>query len=254
MSYRRLARFNRKAPTSVKPAYLIFNPHSLQPCIGLPSGNIITTTIDPGIKNCAIRCAEYDVTTCRSRTLVLTNINFTAAAHSANSIDAISGMDTSYYSAIFSALEPYTKYFQESHYIGVESQLAINYDLVRMGQHIITYIMTLVRDKGNRPYIMEIDSHLKTRMLHAPPKMTKPQRKKWAADYAINYLELYDQEPQIANYIRSQGKKDDYGDVVCYEKVIIIILSQGIAKLPIPTPLPQEIKVEVKKSRFNVKS
>lgn len=246
--YRRLARFNRKAPTGVKPPYVIFNPHSLPPCIGESSDQIVITAIDPGIKNCGMRTSIYTMSTQLSQTLQMCNINFTAEGFHPVAAAGTSGMETQYYTAIFLAFEPYLQYFLNSQYICVESQLPINYDLVRMGQHITTYLMTVIRNKGCRPLIVELDPHTKTRMLNAPPKMTKPQIKAWCRLAAIHFLKV-NGEPHIAEFLEKQRKGDDMGDVVCYEKCMILILLQGVCRLDLPTiiapPLPPPRKSRV---------
>lgn len=231
--YRRLARFNKKTPTSVKTPYIIFNPHTQQPCLASPSGLIYITTIDPGIKNCCIRCSAYDPNTQRSKTLTQSLINFTHfSLVPSTSNNGMYGIETSYYSAIFVTLGPFIPYFINSHYIGVESQLPINYDLVRMSQHILTYLMYVVRDKGNRPYIMELAPQLKSRMLGAPPKMTKPQLKKWAREKGIELLKNAG-EHDVAYHLEV-SKGDDHGDTICYEQVIILILYGRSTYIPPP--------------------
>lgn len=217
----RLRRFNKKSPVSHKPPYLTFNPHSVQPCIASSDGLIYITTIDPGIVNCCIRCSAFNPQTMHSKTLSQCLINFTD-----------SGFNM-YHDSIFHLLDRFIPYFINSHYIGIESQLTVNTDLVRMAQHIITYLMCVVRNKGNKPLILELDSHLKTRLLGAPKKMNKPQRKKWARDIGIQFLESSG-EQNVADIVRS-GKGDDHGDTICYEKVIIMILYGRLNHIPFPT-------------------
>ena len=229
MSYRRLARFNKKCPTNTKPPFIVFNPHSEPPCVIRPDKTIIITTIDPGIKNCAIRTAQYDPETRKSKTLLQCKIDFTFSQDN----ERVLGVETKYYTAIYTILEPYHHYFTSSHYIGIESQMVCNYDMLRMSQHLITYIMGIVRNNGNRPYIIEMDSRLKTQMLNAPAKMSKPERKKWATKMAIQYLTI-DGEQDIIKVI-SDGKSDDHGDTICYEKCILLMIIQGLNKIPFPS-------------------
>ena len=239
--YRRLARFNRKAPTGVKPPYIVFNPHTLPPCVRSSEDHVMITAIDPGIKNCGLRVSIYSLVSGRSQTLLMCNLNFT---HEAYHQTGSCGIETHYYPAIFTAFEPHRHYFIASQYICVESQLPINYDLVRMSQHIITYLMTMIRDQGSRPLIIELDPHTKTRMLGAPPRMTKPQNKAWCRGMAIYFLK-FDGEFECAQFLEQQGKGDDMGDVVCYEKCMILILTQGICRLPLPTTIPKHCPMEL---------
>lgn len=223
----RLRRFNKKSPVSPKPPYILFNPHSERPCVAAVDGLIYITVIDPGTVNCCIRCSSYNPTNGMSKTLTQCLINFTSSSTPDGT--------TFYYDVSLKLLEPFIPYFINSHYIGIESQLSINYDMVRMGQHLTTYIMCNVRNKGHRPLILELDSHLKTRLLNAPPKMTKPQRKKWAHEIGIKFLEASG-EINVANMLRGCSKGDDHGDTICYEKVIILILLGRLHTVALPAP------------------
>jgi hypothetical protein len=234
--YRRAARFNKKSPTDVKMPYSVFNPHSLTPCLQTDPTKIITTCIDPGIKNCAIRTAIHDTSTGKSQTILFFHSDFTHQIHGKETVSTSEtkiGGETEYYSKVFSVFDPYIPFFIQSQYIGIESQLPINYDLVRMAQHLITYLMMVTRDKGNRPLILELSPKLKSSMLGAPPKLTKPQLKKWATEKGCSLLRA-DGEESIAAFIESQTKKDDYGDVVCYEKCLVLLSTVGLCQLPKP--------------------
>ena len=236
--YRRLARFNKSAKkTSVAAPYVVFNPHSITPICLLPhTGQSTVVTIDPGVKNCAIRCGTWDPQTQLITTNLLIKVNFTSRDFTDEAGSDI-GSDTSYYASIFNALEPYEVYFTAAQYIGIESQYVENMDLIRISQHIITFLMTMVRNKGNRPIIIELDARLKTQMLGAPPKMDKPQRKAWAAEMSKRLL-ISMGEHHIAKFIDEQRKDDDFGDVVCYERVIYLLLNSGVNALPQPTRQP----------------
>ena len=234
--YRRLSRFNKSSKKQKSPIpYTVFNPHSDGPiCIIPDSGHITIVTIDPGIKNCAIRCATYDPKTNMSVTNLLIKINFTSKELAKKSEV---GADTNHYSSIFNLFEPYEIFFITAQYIAIESQYIDNLDLIRFGQHLTTYLMTIVRNKGNRPIIIELDSRLKTQMLGAPPKMNKPQRKVWAVKAAKEYL-IQSNEPHLVTFLEEQrSKADDFGDVICYEKVVILLLFKGVGQLPQPCTL-----------------
>lgn len=227
---RRLTRHQRTAPTSSKPPYLIFNPHTVPPLVADPSGELHGIFIDPGIKNCAIRSSSLDRKTRAIRTnfQILINFCYTPPPLGGDggggdaSVSTCGGArvdsESQYYQQSLLYLEPYREWFQRSHYIVIESQLPVNYDLVRMGQHIITYLMVTVRDAGFRPLIIEIDSRLKSRLLGAPPRLTKPQLKKWCRDKALSLLKERG-DLETVTMISKQPKKDDHGDVVCYDEV-----------------------------------
>lgn len=231
--YRRLARFNKKAPTSAKPPYIIFNPHTTDSvCSSLDicpneSPWVQITAIDPGIKNCAIRTERRtnDNNKLIVTTLVQSKIDFTY------SDDDVSN-DTFYYSQVLIHLEQFIPYFQTSQYIIIESQLPINYDLVRMSQHLITYIMMNIKDKGLKPLIIEIDPKFKSRLFGAPVNMTKDQLKKWAWENAIKILEKRG-DTTTADLILNCKKKDDHGDVVCYTEAWWHVITTGLYTPPV---------------------
>ena len=230
------SRFKKSNTNTTSNPYFIFNPHSIQPCVASQDKLIYITTIDPGIKNCAIRCSQYNPLTFKSKTILLCKVNFVHNDLLNCNTPGSQGLETFYYCSIFNTLDQYKYYFILSHYIAIESQYYDNPPLLRMAQHIITYLMCNVRNQGHRPYIVELKSQLKTQMLGAPPKMDKPQRKKWAVQAALYYLG-YNNEPEMVEFISKQNKDDDFGDVVCYEQVMIKLIFNNIHQLPYPTLL-----------------
>lgn len=72
----------------------------------------------------------------------------------------------------------------------VEKQMqfkgVVNVDAVRVAHHCLSYF------ELRYPHIRVVDyaSGNKTRVLGAPPGMTKPQRKKWSVDFATSVLAL----------------------------------------------------------------
>ena len=114
-------------------------------------------------------------------------------------------------------LENEKKLFSSSHYIVIEAQMSVNYSLVRMGQHIISYLLTKVRDKGNRPLIIEISSQCKTKEFEDYPKgLSKYQYKKWCTQKAIQLLEerKSEGEKDFIYILKTSKKSDDMGDSV----------------------------------------
>lgn len=234
---KRLSRFNKNQPTQAKCPYIIFNPHLDKPALSstdlYPNTNpyIQLASIDPGIKNCCIRIERrtFDNGIMKVQTLIQIKIDFTLTN---SNPDINIGLDTIYYINCLSILEPYIPFFITSQYILIESQLPINYDMVRMSQHLITFLMMSVKNKGLKPLIVEIDSRFKSRIFGAPPKMTKPQLKKWAWEYAVSILKARG-DNETANMILTCGKKDDHGDVICYTEAWWIILNAGVFSAPI---------------------
>jgi hypothetical protein len=245
--YRRAARYNKKRqPTANKPPYAIRNPHSKSPLV--PAKHINVVAIDPGIKNCAIRVASMDLKTRAITTQLQMVFDFTHSSLTADSKGI--GLDTAHYTNIPKVLDKYVDFFRWSHYIVIESQLPINYDLTRMSSELMMYFTLRVRDEGYRPLIIEIDPHLKSRMLDAPPKMSKPQLKTWARNKAIEILkERGDNE--TAQMIMEVTKGDDHGDTVCYEAVWWLILQGHLHVPPLPDMTGQDVHIEDSKAEDN---
>jgi hypothetical protein len=221
----RLKRFNKKQSTSLNPAdkdFIIFNPHLLKPCLPHPDGSIIVCSIDPGVRNFCIRVGCYSQNLGKTVTCLQKNYDLCDQKYNSPELNHI-GANTYYYGALIAILEENVDILKSCQYVAVESQLKVNYDLIRMGQHIISTLMFLLKDKGNRPIIIEIDSRTKTQMLNAPKGMDKPARKKWAHAKGVEFLRI-DGDTAWANYVENAKKGDDHGDVICYEKCILIFL------------------------------
>jgi hypothetical protein len=230
--YRRAAKYNKKGPTSAKAPYLIFNPHDIDsPSVSTslyPNNDpwIQITAIDPGIKNCALHVMRRTDKTVQ--TLALNKFNFTISSED----ESNTGMDTMYYKRVLEHLSLYMDYFITSQYIIIESQLPINYDMVRLSQHIISFLMLYTRNQGLRPLIIEIDPKFKSKLFQAPPHLKYDELKKWAWENAVKILKEKG-DHDTANIILKSNKKDDYGDVVCYTAAWDIILNQGLYVLPL---------------------
>jgi hypothetical protein len=237
MAYRRLGRFNKKRPTAVKNPYMIFschdpdlecpiyNPPSVSEFYGRPGEMFIQImAIDPGIKNCGIRI-ERRWSSGHVETVMLARINFLI------SDDAPS--DTIYYTNSIATFKRYIPIMELCQYILIESQLPINYDMVRMSSHIISYLMSQLANKGCRPLIYEVDTYFKSRILNAPPKMTKPELKKWCRNYALKLMEDR-KDDETYKLVKNIGKFDDVSDTICYCEGFYKALTEGLHPIRMP--------------------
>lgn len=233
--------FRKKSANNVdgklKLPYDTYNPHTLQPLVHsevLESGSnyLVGAFIDPGIKNCAIRIAKKDLLTDKVTTIMQMKFDFTTEEGVCHYVSSISILDR------------YIEEFRWCHYIVMERQMTINYDLVRFSQHLITYFSMRVKNLGFRPLIIEINSKMKSHLLGGKLKMTKPELKKWCRDKAIEILTERDDTIAL-NVLLKAKKQDDHGDVVCYEKVWWGIIQDGLQKPPIPIT-HKEIKIYIK--------
>ena len=262
--HRYVAKCNRKAPTNHKQPYTVFSPHvgpaplapdtqiksALHPSAEIPSRrevesrgqpNVLESfiqimSIDPGIRNCGLRIEQrrlLDNVLIDVKTVIMVRINFHEEDHLECKNSGTVALDTSYYTRSTEILDKFLPYAIQCQYILIESQLPINYSMVRMSQHIITYLCIGVKNRGNRPLIIEIDPHLKSRLLNAPSKMKKPELKKWCRQKALEVL-LARGDNVGHDAILKVGKGDDMGDTVCQCEAWWVILCGQLHAPPLP--------------------
>jgi hypothetical protein len=236
MSYMRMNRFKKKGigkqPTSEKPPYLIYNPHTLPAPVAVdesesPSDELDTWiqigSIDPGPKHTGMRIEKRWVKS-SDIDMAYNTPDPTAVSYHVNSIVL---------------MDNFLEMLCDCHYIVIESQMTFNTEATRFGQHIITYLLIKCKDKGNRPLIVELDSHHKTRLLGAPKlNIAKKEHKKWCLAKARS---LFVERGDVASiqFLDFITKKDDCGDAACQIEVWWMIL-RGLY-------VPPQPKIVVKK-------
>jgi len=252
-----LKRFKKKKDDSDKDPFLIYDPHD-SPGPLFPTPEMIAATgrtncsfyqltaIDPGIKNCGIRVERrWSVNNqlVQIETVMNVRIDFKTRITALNkgidlSLTGIGGnANTIYYTESIKMLEKYMPLFAQSQYIIIESQLTLNYELTRFGQHLITYMTIGVRNKGCLPLIIEIDSKFKTKVFDIKSDV---DIKKWAVEKAYELFRRNNDAVGIGALDSGKSKKDDLSDVVCYcEAWWIVLCSQSYAGRKCEIRLPQ---------------
>ncbi len=236
MAYRRLGRFNKKAPTQVKTPYMVFSCHDGEfPLMNSPAVSefykrpdetfVQVAAIDIGVKNTSI-AMERRWSGGHIDIVMLMKLDFTIGERAQT--------DTVYYSHSIDMLKKYLPFFEMCQYIIVESQLPINYDAVRMSQHIITFLMMNLANKGCKPMICEVDTYFKSRIFNAPKRMKKPELKKWCIEYALKLLEKRG-DTETIEMIKASGKKDDLCDTLCYCEGWFLAIQEGIQPIKLPS-------------------
>lgn len=264
--YRRAKRFSKVNGASKAP-WLLFNPHTIG---DVPKESRLVYTdmkeddpdwiqvcaIDPATKNCAFRIERrsYDPKNGKEikvETILQTKLNFLEAStdrtkQAITSIDP--GESCAPYLYSIEKIAGMMSYLENCHYIIIESQMPINTEMVRMGQHLITSMMIMLRDRGVLPLIVEIDPKIKSNTFGAG-RMKKPELKKWAVNKAIEIL-TENGDLSTAKFIEHSSKKDDHGDVVCYTTAWFKILADGgiVHSLPKCNVKPQ---IEKEKSEIH---
>lgn len=114
------------------------------------------------------------------------------------------------YNNLTTFLDHFKDLYLDCHYIVIERQLPQNYKRVRISQHIISYFLTQLKDKGKLPSIFEIDSKLKGKMLLAPKHC---DLKAWSITKAQEILNNRNDKYSL-EVIASFRKKDDLSDSI----------------------------------------
>jgi len=215
--YRRYAKLSKYQSVNGKPPYAVYNAHSHKSPV-MNNENIIVTSIDPGIKNCGVYVNCFSTVTKENTSILLSRLDFSKSEEDNHYVSCIKQLDE---------LEKQHQYFSKSHYIVIEAQMTISYDNTRMGQHLITYFTTKLKNRGNMPHVIEFNSQAKTRMLGCPKGMKKQQYKRWCKQKAIEILSSRPNklhEDEFAKQIKGATKGDDMGDTVCQCHAWIMLL------------------------------
>lgn len=222
-SYKKFSK--KKQENKSKSLFSELNPHTLEAPV-MRNDNIIITSIDPGIVNCGVYVCAYNSKENSHRSIFLKRLEFNRSEN--HYLDSLNKLEE---------LEDEFDLFSKSHYIVIESQMTVNYDLVRMGQHLISYFLTKLKDRGNRPLIIEISSQVKTRLLECPIKGNKYEYKKWCVNEAIRRLnerKNKEEEKDFIFKIETKGKRDDISDAICQYYAFLKILGGEYSRPTLP--------------------
>lgn len=226
-------RFRKKTVKRTK--FKVFNSHDYESPKQY-TDEIIITAIDPGHVNCGIYSMSYNVETKEKRSLYLNNFKFEKDNERVSAIKK------------FNELEEEHSIFSRSHYILVEEQMTQSIKNTRMGQHIQTYLMTSLENKGVRPLVVEIGNQMKTSYLHAPPGLPskgKGSIKEWCVDKAREFLSVRKDKIWEKWFIESTkgSKADDKCDCICYCEVwILLLVGKELGEFK---PVDRRVKIEI---------
>lgn len=122
------------------------------------------------------------------------------------------------YAAMVKKFDEHLEDIKLCHYIFLERQLKINYNALRIMQHILSYLSVRLLDSELQPYVFEVPPTIKSEtigeILYGGKlgKVTKPELKKMSVECA---LILHDQrdDKYAKDRLNSERKKDDRADV-----------------------------------------
>lgn len=123
-------------------------------------------------------------------------------------------LDKKIFVNMIEALDEYKEYFDKCSIIVIEQQMSFkaaqNTMAIKLGQHCYSYFLFRY---GESKEIVEFPAYYKTQILGAPKKLTKPERKKWATEKALEIL-MERGDVSTLDEITSHKKKDDLADVL----------------------------------------
>ncbi len=185
-------------------------------------------SIDPGIRHFAIRIETrpmIDRNYFHPQTNILVKKDFK---------DFLTGEtgENRLYFEVNLFLDQYREWFPKVHLVLVEKQMPINYKMVRLSQHVITYFHCVLKNLPLLPSILEVDPKLKTQLLGAPKGLNKPEVKKWAVMKALEILSIREDNTAI-DIINRITKKDDLSDVVVQIEACFKYYQLPVTKIPV---------------------
>lgn len=134
------------------------------------------------------------------------------------------------YEDVTAFIEQYNSHYTTTHFFVIEQQLDINYQCVRLSQHLITYFVELSKRLDNRPLVVEISSKAKSKCLGAPKGMNRNALKEWDVETAYNFLTKRNDSLSL-KVIDSFRKKDDLADTVLQIEALWILFRLDLASL-----------------------
>ena len=193
----------------------------------MEDGSFIGVFIDPGIKNLAIRISRFYPDTNRIETITQNKMStydeYKKIERNPKNVSNTGfdfGVDTAYYTGVCDCLDRLIHLMVLSHYIVIEEQYYENTLLIRLAQHIMAYLSVSLKNKGNRPLIIELSNKLKTRKLGAKGTMSKRETKNFCKEEAPKILRKRGDMVILDKIIgNGKGKLDDHCDVICMDEV-----------------------------------
>lgn len=193
------------------------------------SFNYITVlSIDPGITNFGLRIERRPF---GSDVWKVHPVEYANTCFKQHKTDTRTN-SSSLYRSITEYLESLNPNIKSAHLVLIERQLPINYNMVRVSQHIITYLMTVLSSSKINPLILEIDSCGKTSILGAP-KLTSTQVKDWSIEKALqlSYIRK-DWTSFMAILNATKNKSDDLADTLVQIESICCYFKWGTTPIP----------------------
>ena len=159
----------------------------------IPITHYHVVSIDPGIKNIAVRIELRNDDSIKTIFFKLIDVSHTISP----------------FTYLTEVMESIFELFKDCNIVLIEQQIVKNHKVMRIAQHLLSYFITKFHILEKRPFIVEVNPKLKT--IRMP---SGSNNKKWSIEEAKRILEKGHDEDGLA-VINSSKKKDDLSDTVC---------------------------------------
>jgi len=186
--------------------------------------SVTVVSIDPAKKNMGFRIERRNFGDHRINTIVWDKMNL---------VDEDPVQCDFFYLRLTAYLQQYDDLVKDADLIIIERQLSINYQSVRMSQHVITYYLT----KFPQIPFADIDPHVKGWALSAPPGLGKYALKQWAVEKAYDLLTTRQDEKGLAvleTFRKKKHKLDDLSDALIQIEALFKLWNLPLTKTPLP--------------------
>lgn len=208
--------FVRKTPKLQKPdktPFTAYNPHSHPLTVRKWPEIIRIISIDPGIRNFALRVESRGVRNSNYpiRTIVFDKLHIKDKERYLNdeNVDKL-------YKLLTDFLDQYLDIFKTCHLVLIERQLPHNYKATRVAQHTLTYFLIHLRDIiPNMAMVVEVDPKLKGRELGAPNTLNERGLKEWSVVKAREIMTQRRDTDGLEILEKHKKKADDIADTLC---------------------------------------
>lgn len=201
-----------------KNPYIIYYPHSLYTVDNQIESYHQIVSIDPGIKNYAIRIEKR------------VNETVTTIVMDKFSIQTDSIICKTY-QMLTDFLNKYKEFYDYCDLIIIEKQLPKNYKAVRISQHTITYFSIYLFNKPLLPMIIELDPKIKNKVLNIPKNIKSKQLKIWSVNKAKELL-IQRNDYNGIKILNNFKKQDDLSDAICQIEAFFLYLKLLNIKQP----------------------
>jgi hypothetical protein len=188
---------------------------------------IQVVSIDPAVKNLAIRIERWNF----DKTIVPIFFNRFKLLEEYKDTNDYNDYNLAFVSSL-KLLKTLTPYFNETHIFVIEKQLPVNYKVVRISQHLITFIATTIVDNKFLASIYEVDPKLKGEIFGAG-KINEAGLKDWSVTESLKLLESRKDNASLeilqSHINNKKSKGDDLADTIMQTCALFYHITQNTA-------------------------